>query len=483
MLNYLFTKTPLSFFVDNLWRDEAFSFVMASKPPIEIIQSTASDFNPPLYYLLLKIWMLFFGSSEIALRSLSLVFFLLTIYVIYLIMREILKISRINSFFYLVLFVFSPALNFYAFESRMYMMAIFLTTLSYYSYFKKKKILYIIAALLALYTHYFTIFIIFSQFLTTNFHILFNFIKSRRKVNLLQQINLKRNLQYIIVLSMFFPWLVYLLVQHNFFSSSTFWVVKPLPYDLIMLPFVSFTGYERVFGQYYHQAAGYINYHEALNMILLGLTAGISLLFIFTNFLQKGKFKTHASIEVAPVIFTWLCITPVILFIISLFATPIYHPRYFIIVSPAITLIIVIGLENLLFFINKGFLIFKINFKIAKFLVPIILILAFCTLFKDFFYSNLRYRSKTDVAPMYFEIAKLAKSEDYIYLNSELDFYLAKYYAPQIGLKIYGKTYESVPNYTGKVFMKEEDFTFVRPNYPSRAFLVSGKEYLIVSEM
>ncbi|PIZ64741.1 hypothetical protein COY14_04075 [Candidatus Roizmanbacteria bacterium CG_4_10_14_0_2_um_filter_36_9] len=71
------------FFVQNLWRDEAFSVVMSGQSVGNIIQSTAADFNPPLYYLILHYWMLIFGSSEIAIRSLSLLFYTLTIFVIF----------------------------------------------------------------------------------------------------------------------------------------------------------------------------------------------------------------------------------------------------------------------------------------------------------------------------------------------------------------------------------------------------------------
>jgi len=93
MLSFLFSKTPLLFFAQSLWRDEAFSYFLAKKNILEIIFLSAKDYNPPLYYILLHFWMKIFGSSEIALRSLSLVFYWATIYIIFLFLTKIFKIK------------------------------------------------------------------------------------------------------------------------------------------------------------------------------------------------------------------------------------------------------------------------------------------------------------------------------------------------------------------------------------------------------
>lgn len=57
-----------------LWFDEAFSWRLATFPWTELVRRAALDNNPPLYYLLLKCWMLIFGESPAALTSLSIVF-------------------------------------------------------------------------------------------------------------------------------------------------------------------------------------------------------------------------------------------------------------------------------------------------------------------------------------------------------------------------------------------------------------------------
>src|SRR5438874_2453036 len=53
---------------------EAFSWRLTSYPSAEVVQRTAADVHPPLYYLLLKAWVLLCGDSPGALRSFSVVF-------------------------------------------------------------------------------------------------------------------------------------------------------------------------------------------------------------------------------------------------------------------------------------------------------------------------------------------------------------------------------------------------------------------------
>ena len=76
--------------VKSLWIDEAFSFRSAQLPLSQIWGAQALvEPNPPLYYTLLKLWILFFGESEAALRSLSALIGILTIPLIYVLGRSL----------------------------------------------------------------------------------------------------------------------------------------------------------------------------------------------------------------------------------------------------------------------------------------------------------------------------------------------------------------------------------------------------------
>src|SRR5438309_5135940 len=56
----------------SLWFDEAHSVYVTQSSFLQLLGLVAhTDTHPPLYYALLKGWMLFFGSGEIAVRSLS----------------------------------------------------------------------------------------------------------------------------------------------------------------------------------------------------------------------------------------------------------------------------------------------------------------------------------------------------------------------------------------------------------------------------
>src|SRR5260221_14271890 len=73
----------------SLWLDEATSALTTKMSFADFFgKFMPGDFHPPLYYILLRAWAAVFGSSEIALRSLSILFGVATIYVVYLIGKE-----------------------------------------------------------------------------------------------------------------------------------------------------------------------------------------------------------------------------------------------------------------------------------------------------------------------------------------------------------------------------------------------------------
>ena len=104
----------------SLWLDEAVTAnVVRNFRFSQIVNGfSPTDFHPPLYYLFMKLWTNFFGYSEIALRMPSVLFSLLTGYVIYL----------IGGIWSAAFFLFNPLIVYYSQEARMYMMATFLLT-------------------------------------------------------------------------------------------------------------------------------------------------------------------------------------------------------------------------------------------------------------------------------------------------------------------------------------------------------------------
>ena len=63
---------------ESLWRDEAFAALLSRHEPSEIIGLSAGDATPPLFYLVLHFWVGVLGDSEVAMRALTLLFFVAT---------------------------------------------------------------------------------------------------------------------------------------------------------------------------------------------------------------------------------------------------------------------------------------------------------------------------------------------------------------------------------------------------------------------
>lgn len=117
----------------SLWHDEATSALVARDFSVaEILaQFSPGDFHPPLYYLMLHFWIQVFGTSEVAIRMLSVLFGVATIWVVFLIGKIL--IEQINWKFPEVaaLFLATSGLHiYYSQEARMYVPAVFFTTLS-----------------------------------------------------------------------------------------------------------------------------------------------------------------------------------------------------------------------------------------------------------------------------------------------------------------------------------------------------------------
>ena len=196
MFTWLFTKTPLIYLVQPFWRDEAFSYFLAKKNVLEIFSFSAKDFSPPLYHLVLHFWINIFGRSEIAIRSLSIIFYWAAVYVGFLILSDILKMKLKKAFFYTFLIAINPLLLYYAFEARMYSMLAFFGSLSFYSLYKKNYKLYLVSSILGLYTHYFMIFVVVSQYFL---------FKSKKQIQ---------------ALLAFLPWIVFVLVNRGLVIDS-----------------------------------------------------------------------------------------------------------------------------------------------------------------------------------------------------------------------------------------------------------------------
>lgn len=102
----------------SIWFDEAYSILLAEHSWREIVELTVVDVHPPLYYWMLKAWTVLFGTSELAVRSLSTLFLGLSVGVAGLLVKRLFGVRV--ALFALPFIVFAPFLLRYGFEVRMY---------------------------------------------------------------------------------------------------------------------------------------------------------------------------------------------------------------------------------------------------------------------------------------------------------------------------------------------------------------------------
>ena len=146
-----------------LWLDEALTVSIAKLPLGSLHQALKEDGAPPLYYVILHAWIWVFGSSAVAVRSLSLVFSLATVGVLYCLVKRIW--GREVALFSIALLLASSFGAYYATETRMYALVMLWCALGGFFLawlFEKpsaKRMLPLALVLVAMeYTHYWTLY-------------------------------------------------------------------------------------------------------------------------------------------------------------------------------------------------------------------------------------------------------------------------------------------------------------------------------------
>ena len=419
-----FTLTPLKFYVQSFWRDEAFSYLLAKQSIFQILSLTAKDFNPPLYYLLLHVWMNVFWSSEIAIRTLSFFFFLGLLYIVGVFLMEVLELSLGETLPYLLLFVLNPLLHYYAFETRMYSLFAFLITLSFYYLAKRSYRAYALTVIFSLFTHYFAVFPLFGQ-------IIYIMLTDRKNAA-------KHARMYIKIGFYFLPWVIFVFFSKPPFGQS-FWIPH-LSIGTIFNTFgLLFSGYEDMLGFTY-----------PLVPLISLLISGIIIVSLWLSPGKKKHFMNDKNINL--LFFCWVGIPIGIILFISYFK-PIFLPRYMIFITVGL-------LTYLVYVIHR----FPAKIKYISFAVLITLSLHYGT------YQAVM-RNKGDVKSPLLEIKKLMKKDDAVYITHEYNFHPAEYYINDKQVFLYGKKYEEIPSFVGKVLIPKEKITRSLPFYPKRAFV------------
>lgn len=304
----------------SLWLDEAVQAITAKGPFLGLFSELRGDFHPPLYHLLMWLWVRIFGLSEMVLRLPSVIFGVATVWVVYKIVRSWeLGIGRIAAIFLAT----APFHIYYSQEARPYALVAFLVSLSWYYFASGTKkhqlgIGYILVTTLALYASYYTFLIIFSQGLIFFW---------RKKYS---------QLVYLLLpLLLFLPWLPMFFAQLRTGAEET--RILPEWRRLVNLSF--FKALPLTFVKF---SLGRIT---IFNKKIYALVAGVVFIIyggIFGRSLELGMGKKKWDERS---IFNWLVIPVFIAWLMSIFI-PNYQPFRLLFVLPAFYLILALGISK-----------------------------------------------------------------------------------------------------------------------------------------
>lgn len=161
----IFTLTRVSNSV--FWGDEAFSIRLAKQPLLQILQSTASDVHPPLYYIFLRIAYIFLGNHYYTYNIVSMIPSILIAFFSVLVIKP--KFGKLVSILFIILnFCYTICFS-YNIEVRMYSWANFFVFMNLWYginliYDVKSKfnwVLFTLSGILAAYTHYYALISVF----------------------------------------------------------------------------------------------------------------------------------------------------------------------------------------------------------------------------------------------------------------------------------------------------------------------------------
>ncbi len=198
------------------WGDEAWTSLISQLPYTQMLKTTAADFHPPGYYTVVELVYKVLPPTEINTRLISLVFYLLTLFMVYKLARFVR--GRTFGIVSTAVVAMNPTLFTYAFEARNYTMFAFAATGSVFFLIELSKkfsiaraLAFIGFTLLGLYTHYYMFFILGAQGL---YLLLFD-----------RRIFIKTMMLYMVVGLLYLPWIQTLVSQLSSVSES-YWIGK-----------------------------------------------------------------------------------------------------------------------------------------------------------------------------------------------------------------------------------------------------------------
>ena len=210
----------------SIWFDEAFGAYLSHFSFWDIARYTAADVHPPVYYWLLKLWGMMFGNTELALRSMSVLFGGLSIAFGYLIVRRLFnkQTARIS----LIFMALSPMLVRYGQEMRMYTLvaaiALAATYVLTFAIDSKKRLPWIIYGVLVglgMWVHYFIAIVWIAHWIWRAD----NVRRIAKKGEFIKTFFSKEWIMaHVIAVAIFIPWMPFFVYQMSTVQAFGFWI-------------------------------------------------------------------------------------------------------------------------------------------------------------------------------------------------------------------------------------------------------------------
>lgn len=434
MFDFLFNHTPLFYFTQSLWRDEAYSILIAEKPLQFFL--TKLNFETPLYYILLHFWIKIFGESEIAVRSFSFLGFTLATIVVIFWAEHLFK-KHWLSWMTPIFFFFNPMLLYYAFEVRAYGWYMFLATLSFYAYSTKKWKLLAVANVFAFYFHTYAIFLPFVQLI----HFVFEKIWVEKKVRIKNLIKDPFLLGLVASGFAILPWF-YFLIEELKRNRPTWY----FPVDAQLVKSVlgnMFIGYDGTPGG------------------LWGITALLSLALLGTFlFAQKNSTKKRDAKY-----FFLTTILPLVIVVGISFVKPLFVTRYLIPVTISEVILLALAIDAVK------------NKTLQKIFAGMFIVFLFAV--NCFLPAN---KAKLDIRSTILEANAIRGPGDKLFVTSPLIYFEAVYYTKdRQNVFLYNPQGSAFPWYVGESAFAPSQMAFGIPTFPERAIVISEDRSITIA--
>ncbi|MBN1221477.1 MAG: glycosyltransferase family 39 protein [Anaerolineae bacterium] len=220
-----------------LWGDEGWSFYFAGQSLPQLLALTAIDIHPPLYYIVLKLWLWLAGVGPEEARVFSVFTGTLLIPTLYGLGRRLFGDARPGVAGVAVAAVM-PLAIYYSQEVRMYQLVTLLGALSIYCLRRwqddrRRRWLaaYVLVTMAALYTHYYAALLVLGQGL----YLLLRYLLAKRESKKsLPSFSLLASLSPLLWVGAFYlPWLIYLGPRLTNYVANKADIESYIPLDIV----------------------------------------------------------------------------------------------------------------------------------------------------------------------------------------------------------------------------------------------------------